>query len=42
VGVAINVLKIREYGKPAPMENARHRDVAKLLETRYKWLLRTF
>ena len=42
LGVAINMLKIREYHKPAVSESTRHREIAGRLETHHVWLLRTF
>ena len=42
VGLAINVLKIREYAKPVTTENLRHRDAARLFASHHQWLLRTF
>ena len=41
VGLLINVLKIREYAKPATVHNPRHRDAAKLFQSHHKWLQNT-
>ena len=38
----INVLKIREYDKPASSQDGGQRDAAKLFESHHKWLLNTF
>ena len=41
VGAVINVLKIREYDKPATLQDGERRDVTKLFESHHKWLLNT-
>jgi uncharacterized membrane protein len=42
LGAIINVLKIREYDKPAPSRDNGQREDAKLFESHHKWLLNTF
>ena len=42
LGAIINVLKIREYDKPATSQDSEQQSDAKLFESHHKWLLNTF